>query len=290
MAAMDVKDDSASMKTQYERKISEILNKLQDTVEAMEFDFKAQLYERQELIRQLLAQLQLKNFEFVEYVTSVKDSNDRKVIDLKIEYETKLQQISMERDALQLNVAVVEKKLSIAIDAQNKWNREKEDLLAQYQLDQDKIQCFENQLEILRTEIHSREETLSNSEMHLLECRAAIEEVDKRRDNFNLTVKELRDECDGLRGKCKEKNERISYLTTELKQYKRDIAGKDLSIDALQSKLQIFRRQAENERLRRMTKETTLSRITEDIRKTSESIHNIIELKKLVFTLRAKYL
>lgn len=105
MVLKEVGADSAAMKSHYESKIADILSKLQDSVEAMEFGFREQLYERQELIRQLLVQLQLKNTEFVEYLTSVQDTNDRKVIDLKIEYETKLQQIIQERNALQVNAA-----------------------------------------------------------------------------------------------------------------------------------------------------------------------------------------
>lgn len=290
MVLKDAGDDSAAMKSHYESKIADILSNLQDSVEAMEFDFRERLYERQELIRQLLVQLQLKNTEFVEYLTSVQDTNDRKTIDLKIEYETKLQQIIEERNALQVNAAVAERKLSDAIDAQDKWNIEKADLLQQYKLDQDKIHCFETQVEILRAEIHSREETLNNSEMHLMECTAAIEEVNKRKENFTLTEKELQDDCDRLKGESEEKNGRISYLMTELKQCERDIAAKDLSIEALKSKLTIYRRQTEKERLRRMTTETTLSRITEDIRKTSESIQDVPELKKMIFTLRERYL
>lgn len=290
MVPTDSGDDVAAMKAHYESKIGEILNKLQDTVEAMEFDFKEQLYERQELIRQLLVQLQLKNSEFVEYVKSIHDVNDRTVIDLKIESETKLQQTIDERNALQLKMTVLETKLSDAIDAQNEWQREKADLLLQYQLDQDKIHCFENQLEILRTEIRSREETLNNSEMHLMECKAAVDEVNQRKENFTMTVKELKGEIDALNGECKEKNERISFLTIELKQFKKDIDARNLNIDALKSKLEISRRQAENEKLQRMTMETTLARITEDIRKASESIQDIPELKKIIFTIRAKYL
>lgn len=290
MVPTDDGDDAAAMKAHYESKIADILNKLQDTVEAMEFDFKEQLYERQELIRQLLVQLQLKNSEFVEYMKSIHDANDRTVIDLKIESETKLQQIIDERNALQLKMTVLETKLSDAIDAQNKWQREKADLLLQYQLDQDKIHCFENQLEILRKEIRSREETLNNNEMHLMECKAAIDEVSQRKENFDMTVKELQGEIGALNGECKEKNERISYLTIELKQFKKDIDARDQNIDAFKSKLEISRRQAENEKLRRMTMETTLARIIEDIRKASESIQDIPELKKIIFTIREKYL
>lgn len=290
MVPTDNGDDATAMKAHYETKIAEILNNLQDTVEAMEFDFKEQLYERQELIRQLLVQLQLKNSEFVEYVKSIHDANDRTIIDLKIESETKLQQIIGERNALRLEMTVLETKLSDAIDAQNKWLIEKADLLLQYQLDQDKIHCFENQVEILRTEIRSREETLNNSEMHLMECKAAIDEANQRKENFTMTVKELHGDIDALNGECKEKNERISNLTIELKQFKKDIDARDLNIDALKSKLEISRRQTENEKLQRMTMETTLARITEDIRKASESIQDIPELKKIIFSIRAKYL
>lgn len=145
-------------------------------------------------------------------------------------------------------------------------------------------------MEILRAEIHSRDETLNNSEMHLMECTTAIEEVNKRKENFTLTARELQDECDRLKEECEEKNERISYLTIELKQCERDVAAKDLSIEALKSKLEISRRQTENERRRRMTTETTLSRITEDIRRTSETIQDVPELKKMIFTLRERYL
>lgn len=287
---MDVGEDSVALKSRYEREIAEILDKLQDTVKAMEFEVKEQLNEQQELIRKAFAELQLKNAEYFEYVASMQDTNDRKIIDVKVEYETKLQQMIVEKNALQLNEATLEKKLSNATDTHNKWICEKADLLLQYKLDQDKIRSFENQLEVLRTEIRSREETLNISEMRLLKCQAVIDEVNKRKENFSSTVRELQDECDGLRNECIEKNERISCLTIELKQYKRDIAAKDLNIDALQRKLEISKRQTENEKLRRMTLGTRLERITEDVRKTSESIRDIPELKKLIFTLRAKYL
>lgn len=290
MVSSDIEHDSVALKAHYESKIAEMSNKLQDTVEALEFDFREQLYERQELIRQLLVQLQLKNSEFVEFLTSVKDANDRKHIGLKVECETKLEQMRLERDALQLNEAVVEKKLSNAVDEHNQWNREKVELLSQHHLDQEKIRGLEKQLEILRTEIRSREETLNINENHLMECKAAIEEVSKRKENFTLTLKELQDECDGLKEMCKERNGKISYLTIELKQYEQDNAAKELSIDALKSKLKISRNQMETERRRRLTMETTLLRITEDLRITSESIQNIPELKRMVITLRQKYL
>lgn len=290
MVSSDIEHDSVALKAHYESKIAEMSNKLQDTVEALEFDFREQLYERQELIRQLLVQLQLKNSEFVEFLTSVKDANDRKHIDLKVECETKLEQIRLERDALQLNEAVVEKKLSNAVDEHNQWNREKVELLSQHHLDQEKIRGLEKQLEILRMEIRSREETLNINENHLMECKAAIEEVGKRKENFTLTLKELQDECDGLKEMCKERNGKISYLTIELKQYEKDNAAKEMSIDALKSKLKISRNQMETERRRRLTMETKLLRITEDLRITSESIQNIPELKRMVITLRQKYL
>lgn len=284
-------NDSAVKKEQYENKIAEILKKLQDTVEALEFDFKEQLYERQELIRQLLEQLQLKNFEFVEYLTNVQDTTDRKIINLKLDYETKLNGILEQQDTLQLNVAIAEKRFSDANDAYySKWIVERVDLLEQYDLDQGKIRCYENQLEILRKELRSRETTLNNNEMHLLKCKATIEEVEKRKENFTLTVKELRDECDALQRECDEKNEQISYLTIEKNQLERDITTKDLQIEALNGKVEIARHQMENERLRRMTMETTLSRINEDIRRISESIQNIPELKKLIFEMREKFL
>lgn len=202
---------AASVKLFYENKITDILSQLQDTVEALEFDFREQLYERQELMRQLLVQLQIKNSEFVEYFTNVQDRNDKKVIELKTDYETKLQKIMHERNELQLNEVVVEKKTSDAMVERNKWQAERADLLHQYHLDQEKIHCFEHQLEILRTEnLRSREETL-NIEKYLMECRSATEEVDTREKNFTLSLKELQNDCELLNDRCKENDERIAF-------------------------------------------------------------------------------
>lgn len=79
------------LQDEYNKKLENLTNYLQNTIESLEFDFNMHIKELQNLITDLLKELNIKNLEYQKLLKKIDLDNDYLLQQLKIDYEKKLQ-------------------------------------------------------------------------------------------------------------------------------------------------------------------------------------------------------
>lgn len=212
----DIKSKMDAMREDYETKLRKSAGSLQDTVEALENNFKEQLQERQDLIRELMKEIESKKIEFVEYCRLVENDNDRKMIEFQFQYENKMRD---ENDAMlkwRADAGVLNKRLiSLTLDFE-KLQKEKSTLLDEHHKTKTIIQNHLKDNQELKKEIEDRDSTIQDKEKRVNELLKKNQELEKYKQVMINKISELKEQIEPREREIKERKDQIAEMESEL--------------------------------------------------------------------------
>lgn len=249
----------------YEQKLTDSTEMLQNTIENMEIDFKNQLQERQDLLRDLMQELDDKKSQFNLYCTKTKSDYEKKKIQLKTNYEQQIMELNEQLEKRQLENAIIERQLSNSRVNCDELEREKLLISQEHIKSQRSIQDVRNRLTELRDEIRDRDHVIHNKETQLNTCDKRNQELQKYKNVLNYKIDELNAAAEPCNHELGEKGLKIELLEDNLEDVVKYGMKLEFKVTVLNDKLEAFKIDVESERRRRRTADAVLKQIYRDI-------------------------
>lgn len=285
----DIKSKMDAMREDYETKLRKSAGCLQDTIEALENDFKEQLQERQDLIRELMKEIESKKTEFVEYCRLVENDNDRKMIEFQLQCEKK---IKYENDAMlkwRADAGVLNKRftsLSLELDKLKKGNAT---LLDEHYKTKTVIQNHLKDNQELKKEIEDRDSTIREKEKRVNELINKNQELEKYKHVMMNKIAELKEQIEPREREIKERKEQIAEMESELEGLEQNNIQSETQFSEFKDKYNGKEVDLKVERDRCRQLRTQIYRISTDIYKLSNCVQQPNILKDEVMKLYHRF-
>lgn len=281
----DIKLKMDDMREDYEMKLRKSAGCLQDTVEALETDFKNQLQERQDLIRELMKEIANKKQEFVEYCRQVETDNDRKMVELQLQYEKKLKEENEAMLKWRADAGVLNKRFISVSKNCDELEKEKEILREQHHKQKTIIQNNLKDIDELKKEIEDRDHTIREKEKKVYDLQNKNQELEKYRQVLNHKIEELNAQIEPRESEIKEKKDLILEMEKELEGLEHNNAQFELQLSELKDKYHGKEIELKIEKDRARKIRAQVSKICGDIYHVSGFVQQPHELKEEVMKL-----
>lgn len=212
----NLRESMLQLRENYEEKLKISAGSLQDTIDGLETDYKKQLDERKELIRELMKELQDKKIEFVEYCRQVEVENDRNMVETQLKYEKRL---TTERNETQLwrgKAGVLQKKYENLTKDVDNLLEEVETLKEEHNKSQKTIERLNHTVEDLQKDISDREYAINSKEKRIQELLHKNQELDKYKQVLNHKIAELKAQIEPREFQINDKRKHIIEMEAEL--------------------------------------------------------------------------
>ncbi|XP_037045778.1 cilia- and flagella-associated protein 57 [Bradysia coprophila] len=277
------------MRDEYEMKLRKSAGCLQDTIEALETDFKKQLHERQDLIGELMKQLEFQKKEFSETKRQIELDNDRKIVELKVNYEKKLKS---ENDMLlkcRAEAGVTHKKFLNVTNNCDELSKEKDLLVAEHRKTRLTIRNLQKDVEELKYEIESRDQTIRQKEIRVNELLRKNEELEKNKQVLNYKIIEQKSQLEPREREIQEKKDEITNMEKMLEKLEHTKSKLELQMSELKDKLRSTKKESESERGQNINFRSLIQRMSSDIYHLSGYVQQPVQLKAEVMKLFQRY-
>lgn len=284
-----LKSKMESMRDDYEMKLRKSAGCLQDTIEALESDFKKQLHERQDLIGELMKQLEFQKKEFSETKRQIELDNDRKIVELKVNYEKKLK---YENDMLlkcRAEAGVTHKKFLNVTNNCDELTKEKDLLVAEHRKTRLTIRNLEKDVEELKYEIESRDQTIRQKEIRVNELLRKNDELEKNKQVLNYKIMEQKSQLEPREREIQEKKDEIANMEKMLEKLEQSKSKLELQLSELKDKLRGTKKETEAERGQNINFRSLIQRMSSDIYHLSGFVQQPVQLKAEVMKLFQRY-
>lgn len=277
------------MKEEYEKLLRKSAGCLEDTIETLESEFKIKLQESQDMIRQLMNEIECKKTEFVLYCQQLNIDNDRRIIEMKMDYEKKLKDENELMQKWRADAGVLNKKLSVV--SANCVNLERELCVLQNEHVKNKniIRQYEQDLEEARREVKDRERNLMDKQACFEELQAKYHELERYKNILIQKTTDLRSEIGPKAREVQEKKYQIGDMERELEKLEENNVKMVLKVSQLNEKCHATEVELKNERSKYVASRGQVSQICRDIYNVSRHVQNVGKLKEEVIALYQRY-
>lgn len=285
----DIKAKMDAMREDYETKLRKSAGCLQDTIEALESDFKAQLQERQDLIRELIKEIESKKHEFVEYCRLVENDNDRKMVEFQLQYEKKLKDENEAMLKWRADAGVLSKRFTNVSHTVDELQKDNDTLLAEHHKTKATIRNHLKEIEELKKEIEDRDGTIRDKEKRVNDLQKKNQELEKYKLVLMNKITELKEQIEPREREIKEKKSQIAEMETELEGLEQNNLQSELQFADLKYKYHGTEMELKTEQDRCRNLRSQIYRICSDIYNISKYIQSPAELKEEVMKLHHRF-
>ncbi|KAH8275440.1 hypothetical protein KR026_007293, partial [Drosophila bipectinata] len=285
----NLRENMLELRESYEDKLKNSTGTLQDTVEALENNYKQQLNERKELIRDLMKEMQDKKAEFIEYCHEVELENDRNMVSTQTEYENKL---TTERNETQMwrgKAGVLQKKFESQSKEIDNLLEEVEILKEEHQKSQRNIQKQLRNIEDLQKDIADRDYAINGKEKRIQDLLHKNQELDKYKQVLGHKIAELKAQIEPREFQINDKRKHIIEMEAELEGLNQNNLQLELQLKEMRDKYLSNSVELRTERHRAKASRECLHAICSDIYYVAGEINSSEGLKKAVKELFRKH-
>lgn len=284
-----LRENMIQMREGYEEKLRKSSMCLQDTIEALETDFKNQLRERQELIRKLMQEMGDKKIEFVEFCNQVEMDNDRNRMETQLQYEQKLKDEKDTTSKWREEAGVFRKKYNDMSKEADDLREEVDTLKVEHFSNEHLIENLNRNADDLRKEIEERDYAIADKEKRIIELNRKNQELEKYKLVLNHKITELKNEIEPRERQIKEKRNQIAEMEKELEGLHTNNVTMEIQLAELKNKYLSSITELEQERERAKLARAHSHRISSDIYSVAGSINDYELLRKGIKMLFQKY-
>lgn len=285
----NLRENMLELRESYEDKLKNSTGTLQDTVEALENNYKQQLNERKELIRDLMKEMQDKKDEFIEYCHEVELENDRNMVSTQTEYENKL---TTERNETQMwrgKAGVLQKKYESQSKEIDNLLEEVEILKEEHQKSQRNIAKQLRNIEDLQKDIADRDYAINGKEKRIQDLLHKNQELDKYKQVLGHKIAELKAQIEPREFQINDKRKHIIEMEAELEGLNQNNLQLELQLKEMRDKYLSNSIELRTERHRAKASRECLHAICSDIYYVAGEINSSEGLKKAVKELFRKH-
>uniref|UniRef100_A0A336LBT2 CSON008297 protein n=1 Tax=Culicoides sonorensis TaxID=179676 RepID=A0A336LBT2_CULSO len=277
------------MKEEYELKLRKSSGCLQDTIEALENNFKKQLQERQDIIQEIMKEIDNQKAEFVEYCKQVEIDNDRNIVETQLNYEKRLKEEEENSVKWRGEAGVLQKKIVTVSEQADQMKKEVHTLKQQQQRSQATIKDLQREIDVLNQELQGCDGTIREKEKKYNELQKKNVELEKSKQILNYKINELKAQIEPLEQEIIDKKNYITEMEKELEGLQQSHKQLTLRLSKLNDKHEGTAAELKKECQRRRTATAQFARICGEIHELAQYIQKPNELKQAIIDLYQKY-
>lgn len=288
--AIELKKEMDAMKDRYEKQLRESDENHQNTIETMKTEFKLALDGRETEICKLHDEIQTKQEEFYEYCNQLNLDGDRKMTQLKLNYETRQKETNDSLLKWSTDASILSKKTESTSATCEQLRNDIATLLDEHSRNKKHISQLEQNITELQRDIDIRNKLMSDKEICLIEAIERSNALEKMKQFMNERAIQLEAQIQPLDDEIKSK----AYKIYEMDELKRKLARK---IDDLNIELRLSRNRCKAisvdlkaEQMKNLHLETTVKRMCSDVALLAENVQNLPKLKELALDIFQKYI
>lgn len=285
----NLRESMLELRESYEAKLKKSAGTLQDTVEGLESDYKKQLDERKELIRELMKEMQDKKVEFIEYCRQVEVENDRNMVETQLQYENKLTAERNETLLWRGKAGVLQKKFDTLSKETDSLLEEVETLKEEHYKSQKNISKLIRNIEDLQKDISDRDFAINSKEKRIQELLHKNQELDKYKQVLAHKIAELKAQIEPREFQINDKRKHIMEMEHELAGLNQNNAQLELQLKELKDKYLSNVAELKLERHRARAARECITNICSEIYYVAGKINDPEQLKSAVTELFQKH-
>lgn len=284
-----VKKQMETMKDDYEVKLRKTAGHLQDTVQSLETDFRKQLDERQTLIKLLLKDAEEKGLEFREHSDQVMTENEKKVINLTVDYEKKIKHEQQIGNKWRGEAGVLSKKYNLMNKSNKKLKAEIETVTEEHERLKETIQQLEIKIQEMESTIGMKDSIIRDRDHQIADFKNQLHEKDSIQAAQEEKLRELNAQIEPRDEEIRSRKDRIVSMEVEMQALQQKNRKLEHQLKGLKDKYSGNEILLKAQLTRSQTLQAKLFRISADISRASDIIQEPQKLKELVKKLLDKY-
>lgn len=277
------------MKEEYEKLLRKSAGCLEDTIATLEHDFQSKQQESQQMIHQLMKEIECKKSEFVLYCQQLNVDNDRRVIEIKMNYEKKLKDENESMQKWRADAGVLNKKLSVVSANCVSLEKEFRVLQNEHTRHENIIRQYEQDLKESRREVQERERNLVDKQTCYDESLLKYQELEKYRDLLLQKTTDLRSEIGPKEHEVQDKKHQIIDMERELEKLESNNVQMQLKVTQLLEKCHGLEVELKTEKRKFTASRGQIFKICRDIYNVSRYIQNVPKLKEEICALYRRW-
>lgn len=278
-----------NLKDEYEQLLRKSADCLEETIGTLSKSFKEEMSQREDKIRTLHDEIQIKKEEFFHYCNQLNLDNDRKVAQLNLNYETKLKESNDNLLKMRVETCILTKKIDSSTTICEQLRTDISLLLDEHGKNKKYICQLEQNISELQIDIDIRNKIVCDKEACLMEAIEKNATMEKMKKFLNERAIQLEAQIKPLDEEIK----RSTCKITEIEDLKKKLLWQ---IDDLQIEIQLLRNKSKAisidlkaEKIKNLHAQTVIKRISADICFMIQHIQDFPKLKELALTLFKKY-
>nr|XP_012150129.1 PREDICTED: cilia- and flagella-associated protein 57 [Megachile rotundata] len=278
-----------AMRKDYEKRLEEVEKHGIDELQAATVKYEALLYEKKLQLEQIQDEMTHQEQVHEQMTTQIEDDADQEILELRTNYESKLQEEKELNIRLKGEAGMIRNKFVASQKEIEELKRQVQRVQSQYKYFQTTIQELEKDKEDLRKEIIERDITVQDRENQIYELKRSNQELEKFKFVLNYKITELKNQIEPREQEIKELKEKIRDMETELVNLHKTNVSLELQLHELREKLGAARRELQYEMHRNKRCQQFVKKIRVDLLDVSGLVQEPQALKAAVTKLYHKY-
>lgn len=273
----------------YEKKLHESGQSLENTVGTLKAEFQERLDERQNQIQELLDEIQTKKEEFFKYCNHLNLENDRKVTQLKLNYETRQKETNDTLMKWRTDASILTKKIESTMATCDELRGDIAVLSDEHDRNKKYIGQLEQNIGELQRDIDVRNKLVDDKEACLIEAIEKCQNMEKTKQFMNERAIQLEAQIKPLDEEIKQKNYKISEMEELKSKLLRNIEDLNIEINSLRSRYKAIMTDLKAEKTKNLHSEIVIKRMCSDISFLAQNVQDLPKLKEISLTIFHKY-
>lgn len=289
-------DKAAELKKQmdetiedYKRQLREAEENLEKAVTSLKMELKETVDEREDQIRKLRDEIKIKKEEFFQYCQQLTLDHDRKVTQMKLNYETRQKETNESLLKWRTDASILTKKIESTSATCDELRRDIAVLLEEHNRNKKYINQLEQNITELQRDIEVRTALVSDKEACLMEAISKSQAMEKMKQFMNERAIQLEAQIKPLDDEIKQKNYTILEMDEMKQKLQRKIDDSNIEINSLRNRYKAIMSNLKLEKTKNLHSETVIKRMCADISVLAQNVQNLGKLKEIALDLFNKY-
>lgn len=285
----DLKVQMDQMIDDYEKKLQHAAECLDKTVEIMKRTFEEELHMRDSKTRELLDEIKIKKGEFFQYCNQLNLDNDRKMTQMKLKYETELNESNDNLLKWRTEASILTKKIESTSTTCDQLRADIAILLDEHGTNKKYICQLEQNIAELQREIDVRTKLVNDKEVCLLDAIEKKQKMEQMKKLFNERAIQLEALINPLNEEIKRNCCTIKNIEDAKKKLQWKVEDLNIEIQLLGTRCKAITNDLKMEKAKSLHLETIIQRMSSDICALVQHTQDFPKLKELSLILYKTY-
>lgn len=281
----DLKVKMDQLKDEYEQLLHKAADCLQETIDTLGKNFKIDMGKREDQIRMLLDEIQMKKDEFFDYCNQLNLDNDRKVAQLNLNYETRLKESNDNLLKWRTEASILTKKIDSTSTICEQLRTDITLLLDEHGKNKKYICQLEQNITELQIDIDIRNKVVCDKDACLMELIEKNSTMEKMKQFLSERAIQLEAQIKPLDEEIKRSICKIGEIEDFKRKLLRRIDNLNIEIETLKNQSKAISIDLKNEKIKYHHAQIVIKRISADICYMVQHIQDLPKLKDLVLSL-----